>query len=246
MLFDVKGEFHNGERIYFINHQEFYHNIKSSKNMMRQFLYKLMLAFDLLQSQGIVHADIKSDNILVSSKDDEIISVKLIDFGSAFVFDNTSIISMSTPEYLAPEILDYLENKGKSKYSNGASEVFKNMHVWSHDMWSIGALLLEIISGFPLWLSLKGRMKSKRGKNIFGQGIFGVTGRDCKKIYQIQKKILNKGLYNVLKKFDSNGYENDIEFMDLLSNLLNFCPLKRLSPKEVISHPFITNHLDLK
>lgn len=100
MLFDVKGEFHNGERIYFINHQNFYHDIKSNKHLMRQFLYKLMLAFDLIQSQGIVHADIKSDNILVAYNDNEITSVKLIDFGSAFIFENTSIISMSTPEYL--------------------------------------------------------------------------------------------------------------------------------------------------
>lgn len=28
MLFEVKGEFHNGERIYFVNHQSFYHDIK--------------------------------------------------------------------------------------------------------------------------------------------------------------------------------------------------------------------------
>lgn len=28
MLFEVKGEFHNGERIYFINHQHFYSDLK--------------------------------------------------------------------------------------------------------------------------------------------------------------------------------------------------------------------------
>jgi len=41
-------------------------------------------------------------------------------------------------------------------------------------MWSFGALLLEIITGFPLWLSMKGRVKTQKGKNIFGFGIFGV------------------------------------------------------------------------
>ena len=178
MLFEVKGEFHNGERIYFINHQNFYFDIKKSKNLMRQFIQKLTHAFDLLQQQGIVHADVKSDNILVSYTEDTITCVKLIDFGSAFLFETTNSIAMSTPEYLAPEILDYLENKGKPKYSDGVPGLLQNMHVWSYDMWSIGALLLEIMTGFPLWLSLKGRQRSIKGKNIFGMGIFGVQGRD--------------------------------------------------------------------
>lgn len=90
MLFDVKGEFHNGERIYFVNHQDFYYDVKNNKMLLRQFLLKLMLAFDLLQSQGIVHADIKSDNILVSYNKDEITNVKLIDFGSAFLFERAN------------------------------------------------------------------------------------------------------------------------------------------------------------
>ena len=161
-----------------------------------------MSAFDLLQQQGVVHADIKSDNILVSYTKDEITSVKLIDFGSAFIFENTNLISMSTPEYLAPEVIDYLENKNKPKFSDGVQGLFEHMHVWSYDMWSMGALLLEIVTGFPLWLSLKGRMRSLRGKNIFGQGIFGVQGRDLKKILVKQKKLLSKGLKPSLKKYD--------------------------------------------
>lgn len=90
MLFEVKGEFHNGERIYFVNHQNFYIDIKQNKDLLRQFLFKLMYAFDLLQGHGIVHADIKSDNILVSYTKDEVTSVKIIDFGSAFLFENIS------------------------------------------------------------------------------------------------------------------------------------------------------------
>lgn len=243
MLFEVKGEFHNGERIYFINHQDFYFDVKKSKNLMRQFIQKLVHAFDLLQQQGVVHADVKSDNVLVSYSNDTITNVKLIDFGSAFMYETTNWIAMSTPEYLAPEILDYLENKGKPKYSDGVPGLLQKMHVWSYDMWSIGALILEIITGFPLWLSLKGRIRSIGGKNIFGMGIFGVQGRDCKKIYQKQKNLLSNGLKNSLKKYDWNGYDNDYEFMDLLSRLLNINPTKRLSPQEVLCHPFISNYI---
>eukprot|EP00345_Euplotes_harpa_P011296 CAMPEP_0168348940 /NCGR_PEP_ID=MMETSP0213-20121227/20080_1 /TAXON_ID=151035 /ORGANISM="Euplotes harpa, Strain FSP1.4" /LENGTH=289 /DNA_ID=CAMNT_0008358707 /DNA_START=40 /DNA_END=905 /DNA_ORIENTATION=+ len=162
-LFNIKGEFHKGERIYFINHQDLYRSIKKNKNMLRQLLVKLFNAFDLLHENGIVHADIKSDNILVTYNSSEIIDVKIIDFGSAFMFETAKCISMSTPEYLAPEILSYLDNSNNPKYKEGVTSVFKTMKVWSYDMWSVGALLLEVITGFPLWLSLKGRTRSITG-----------------------------------------------------------------------------------
>lgn len=44
---------------------------------------------------------------------------------------------------------------------------------WSYDIWSLGCILVEMLSGFPLWLSLKGRTEIN-GKNTFGYGMFGV------------------------------------------------------------------------
>ena len=61
-----------------------------------------------------MHADLKPDNILVDFDGKRILSLKVIDFGSAFFFDNDSNISASTPEYLAPEVLHYLENKNNA------------------------------------------------------------------------------------------------------------------------------------
>jgi len=50
------------------------------------------------------------------------------------------------------------------------------------DIWSLGSIILEILSGFPLWLSLKGKVQSIDGRNIMNYGIFGVSGRDNTKI----------------------------------------------------------------
>ena len=64
----------------------------------------------------IVHADIKPENFLVSYDPERqiITDLKLIDFGSAFSFDSPSNIQASTPEYLAPEVLEYLENRAQN------------------------------------------------------------------------------------------------------------------------------------
>ena len=53
------------------------------------------------------------------------------------------------------------------------------------DMWSLGSILVEVLSGFPLWLSLKSRVLSLDGHSIVNYGLFGVAGRD-------NMKILNK------------------------------------------------------
>jgi len=50
------------------------------------------------------------------------------------------------------------------------------MNPWTYDMWSLGTIILEIAVGFPIWLSYKGRMKTSKGKNVVGFGIFGSTG----------------------------------------------------------------------
>ena len=102
--------------------------------------------------------------------------MKLIDFGSAFSFDSPSNIQASTPEYLAPEVLEYLENRAQNTQANGtnSTNLCKKLRPWSYDIWSLGAILLEILTGFPLWLSLKGRITTQSGKSIIGLGLLGV------------------------------------------------------------------------
>ena len=65
---------------------------------------------DKLQKVGIVHSDIKPDNILIKMepRSAKIESLKLVDFGSSFTFDSMKVTG-ATPEYLAPEVIQYLK-----------------------------------------------------------------------------------------------------------------------------------------
>ena len=70
--------------------------------------------FDVLAIFRVIHADIKPENILVDFDGNRIKNIKLIDFGSAFSYESESNISATTPEYLAPEVLAYLDQRGQN------------------------------------------------------------------------------------------------------------------------------------
>jgi len=68
----------------------------------------------LLAKAGIVHCDLKSENVLIEINYQNrcVSSVKIIDFGTSLLFsDLNQKVDITTPEYLPPEILEYIELK---------------------------------------------------------------------------------------------------------------------------------------
>lgn len=231
-LFHIKGAFVKGERIYEIIASNLYKSmiITDIKILLRS----MFNALDLLQASGIVHADIKPENILINTKDDHIVNAKLIDFGSAFYSNRPSTIRMSTPEYLGPEVLEYFNSTNFITERNNSSLLCSKISPWSYDMWSLGCVLLETLVGFPLWLSLKSLVQSNKG-SLFTKGLFSCSGRDEKKIASQQRTVV-RNLRVVLSTF--SRISND-DCLDLLTKMLELNPRSRISPKEALKHPFL-------
>lgn len=72
---------------------------------------QLLGALQALHDLGIVHGDVKSDNVLVSEREDGTLALKLIDLGLAKVWlgestpEAVQMIS-GTPDYIAPEVVE--------------------------------------------------------------------------------------------------------------------------------------------
>lgn len=92
-MFNVKGEFYKGERIYMVHHSNFYHCLRNNHKLMIDFIRRMALVLNLFYHSGVVHADLKPDNILIDFDEEkqEIRELKIIDLGSAFLLNEQEI-----------------------------------------------------------------------------------------------------------------------------------------------------------
>ncbi|KAL4470920.1 hypothetical protein ABPG72_005954 [Tetrahymena utriculariae] len=98
---------------------------KISENEILEFLQQFCRGYRVLYKEGIIHRDIKPDNILMHNR-----IFKIADFGLAKIVDTLQVQNISTrgtPLYIAPELV---------KKEKASSKV---------DMWSLGVILFRML-----------------------------------------------------------------------------------------------------
>jgi len=110
------------------------HRGKYDEDFIKYTMLRTIQGLDFLHKRGIMHRDIKSDNILVSEKGD----VKLADFGYSVLLSNEQKNRQSrvgTICWMAPELI-----MAKPYFS-------------AIDIWSTGITAIEMADGQPPYIS---------------------------------------------------------------------------------------------
>ncbi|XP_014216493.1 RAC-beta serine/threonine-protein kinase B-like [Copidosoma floridanum] len=135
-LISLKYSFQTADRLFFVvdylSGGDLYFHVKHDRffdeDRAKFYGAEIILAVGYLHTQGIIHRDLKLENILLD-KDGHI---KIVDFGLCkedITYGKTTNTFCGTPEYLAPEILE------DRAYGRAV------------DWWSVGVIICEMMSG---------------------------------------------------------------------------------------------------
>lgn len=222
--------------------KKFGRNIGLNLTAVRAYAKQLFISLKHLKNCGVLHCDIKPDNMLVNEAKNVL---KLCDFGNAmFAGKNEITPYLVSRFYRAPEIILGLP--------------------YDHpmDIWSVGCCLYEIYTGKVLFpgpsnndmLRLHMELKGPFPKKMLRKGAF--TGQHFDQDFNflateedpVTKKAVKRLLLSIKPKeigaliSSSLGEDSKMlsSFKDLLERIFVLDPEKRMTVAQALSHPFIT------
>lgn len=192
--------------------------------LVNQIAKQLIPVLVYIKSINVIHADIKPENILIKNIDDDKITVKLSDFGSAMKKNKNYVGYIVSRYYRAPEII--LEKQGGCDYLI--------------DMWSMSTIIYELLIGRPLFPA---KTEKKLIYSIFKELGYPEESflSDCKKRKFLESQIQDLLFCNFVhenidkvKNVDSNAYE-------YLCDSLVWEKEDRLTCDEALKHKYLLN-----
>jgi len=206
----------------------------------------MFMALKLLRTCGIIHADIKPDNMLVNEARN---NLKVCDLGSAGLASDAEITPyMVSRFYRAPEIILGMEFD------------------YAIDTWSVGCTLYELYTSKILFVgrdnnqmlksmmecrgrfSLKMLKKARFAGDHFDQSLLfrsretdKVTGKEVTRLLNLVKptRDLKAKLLGAAKGLGETDLKELNLFVDFLDRCLALNPEKRITPTDALNHPFI-------
>ncbi|VDP15363.1 unnamed protein product [Onchocerca flexuosa] len=101
-----------------------------SLQLVRKFAHSMLQCLDLLNRNRLIHCDLKPENVLLKQQGRS--GIKVIDFGSSCFDDQRVYTYIQSRFYRAPEV------------------IMGGKYGMPIDMWSLGCILAELLTGYPL------------------------------------------------------------------------------------------------
>jgi serine/threonine protein kinase len=217
------------------NGEEYLHKKTCTPFAIKVLIMELLLAIEFMHSQGVVHRDIRTSNVLISIDENGGHELKLCDFGlSRIMCDGRSTPGTITSWYRAPEVCC-------------ASEYNRKV-----DIWSAGCVIYEFVCGKALLKDVKdddteifnailSKLPQQPSKTTIKK-LFE-TGKKLKfqeKASQIHRPsfVERMNLSPRFKKEFESVPGSLAQLEDLLESMLCLDPNSRISASRALDHPF--------
>ncbi|VVC30232.1 Hypothetical protein CINCED_3A002803 [Cinara cedri] len=246
--------------------QNLYDFLKQNKfsplplKFIRPILQQVLTALLKLKDLGLIHADLKPENIMLVDPIRQPYRVKVIDFGSA---SHKSKAVCNT----------YLQ----SRYYRAPEIILGLPFCEAIDMWSLGCVVAELFLGWPLYPGSSEYDQIRyicQTQNLPNLDMLTNASKTSKFFYRdvtyqnnwrlkvmeeheaetgIKSKEARKYIFNCLDDIGQVNVPTDLEggellaekadrreFIDLLKRMLSMDPANRIHPNTALLHPFVT------
>ncbi|KAE8623679.1 hypothetical protein XENTR_v10005693 [Xenopus tropicalis] len=219
-----------------------------SLQLVRKFAHSILQCLEALYRNKIIHCDLKPENILLKQQGRS--GIKVIDFGSS-CFDHQRVYTyIQSRFYRAPEV------------------ILGSRYGMPIDMWSFGCILVELLTGYPLFpgedegdqlacmMELLGAPppklleQAKRAKNFINSK--GYPRYCTVTTLPNGTTVLNGSRSRRGKMRGAPGSKDwvaalkgceDSLFIDFLKGCLTWDPVARMTPSQALRHQWISKRL---
>ncbi|KAK7884520.1 hypothetical protein WMY93_027643 [Mugilogobius chulae] len=209
-----------------------------SLSELRPITQQLLVAFDSLKTAGIMHADLKPDNVMLVNHSHQPFKVKLIDFGLAGFTKFMNFHKTFQPcEFRALEAtLGYKVTEAIDMWSLGCTlgVCFTGSLLFSDDSAYNNVRSIVKLLGLP---NSKVLLEGEKAKKFF-------TATDDMNEWRLKSpaeyRAAEEHLFNWRKVHNNAEHRDRTAFADLMKKLLDLDPDTRITPREALHHPFVT------
>ncbi|KAL7405878.1 hypothetical protein ABVT39_009117 [Epinephelus coioides] len=184
---------------------------------IRPIVQQLATALEFIKHAGVVHADLKPENIMMVDHVWQPLRIKIIDFG----------IACRDPEARTGQILQTLWYRSPEILLGAPFNT-------AIDTWSLGCIAAEMKLGKLLF----------PGSDEYDMSTYEIDKSDCVRHTIFGLDFFLRALHDVPEE-DAGADECDrANFVDLLKKMLTVDSSERITPSQILQHPFITmSHL---
>jgi dual specificity tyrosine-phosphorylation-regulated kinase 2/3/4 len=191
-----------------------------------------------LRKQRVVHCDLKPENILLVHPLKS--EIKVIDFGSS-CFENEK--GLYHPRSILMAVYTYIQ----SRFYRSPEVILGMNYGMAIDMWSVGCILAELYTGYPLFPGENEQEQLACIMEVFGppekylveksarKKLFFDTNGKPKPVVSSKGKRRRPSTKTLAQSLNCG----DDAFVDFITRCMRWSPDARMTPEEALQHPFI-------